>query len=290
MDQAVGAGAVTAGAAEIVPSRRVQANRENARHSTGPRTLAGRARSRLNAVRHGILTREVFDAEDPKGRREFQRLFDRFSADLAPVGPLEELLVERIVTCACRLARVLRAEAGAVNVRVDDVGIACDEFPLDDESDPTPAVERAGSSYAIDMLLGELGRIRDRIEAGAFLRGDELDYFERIFASRPHVLGAIKSRSEAALAEHRAAALTELINIETDLRSTRETFRKRERLECKYRRAAAAIPDDATVATLLRYESAVERQFYRALHELERLQARRRGEPVLPPFHVDVEG
>ncbi|MDQ3521931.1 MAG: hypothetical protein M3434_06310 [Gemmatimonadota bacterium] len=40
---------------------------------------------------------------------------------------------------------------------------------------------------------------------------------------------------------------------------------------------------------LSRYETAVERQFYKALHELERRQAARQGGSVPPPQVVDVD-
>jgi trehalose utilization protein len=39
---------------------------------------------------------------------------------------------------------------------------------------------------------------------------------------------------------------------------------------------------------LSRYETALDRALYRAVHELERLQAARRGQPVAPPLAVDV--
>lgn len=39
---------------------------------------------------------------------------------------------------------------------------------------------------------------------------------------------------------------------------------------------------------LSRYEAAIERSFYRALHELQRLQAVRRGQHVPAPVAVDV--
>jgi hypothetical protein len=39
---------------------------------------------------------------------------------------------------------------------------------------------------------------------------------------------------------------------------------------------------------LSRYETTIERSLHRALHELERWQARRKGEPVIAPIAVDV--
>lgn len=41
-------------------------------------------------------------------------------------------------------------------------------------------------------------------------------------------------------------------------------------------------------ATLYRYESSIDRCLYRALHELQRLQATRMGEDVPPPMALDV--
>lgn len=40
---------------------------------------------------------------------------------------------------------------------------------------------------------------------------------------------------------------------------------------------------------LSRYESNLERSLLRALHELQRLQAERKGAPVVPPIVVDVD-
>ena len=44
-----------------------------------------------------------------------------------------------------------------------------------------------------------------------------------------------------------------------------------------------------SVSKLSRYERSLERGVYRALHELQRLQAARQGEHVLPPAVLDVE-
>jgi hypothetical protein len=42
-------------------------------------------------------------------------------------------------------------------------------------------------------------------------------------------------------------------------------------------------------STLSRYESRMERSLFRSLHELERLQEARKGEPVPAPQAVDIE-
>ena len=52
---------------------------------------------------------------------------------------------------------------------------------------------------------------------------------------------------------------------------------------------AALAHNGDVFSKLSRYESAIERGLFKALHELQRLQAERRGEDVPPPAAVDVE-
>jgi len=42
--------------------------------------------------------------------------------------------------------------------------------------------------------------------------------------------------------------------------------------------------------TLMRYEASLERIFYRALHELQRLQGIRLGQPVIAPIAIELNG
>jgi hypothetical protein len=88
---------------------KVAANRENSRKSTGPRTLTGKRVSRQNALKHGILAREVLI---PSERASDLADLDRRLRDaLHPTDELESLLVDQVIACAWRLRRALRAEA-----------------------------------------------------------------------------------------------------------------------------------------------------------------------------------
>jgi len=89
----------------------VVANRWNAQKSTGPRTPAGKAVVSQNAVRHGLLAREVvIKGEDP-GEFEFYR--DQMLGELAPVGQMESVLAERVVSLSWRLQRAERLQSAA---------------------------------------------------------------------------------------------------------------------------------------------------------------------------------
>ena len=88
--------------------KRVQANKINARASTGPKTTRGKAVSKANSVRHGILSQELMlPHENPA---EFDELLGALIAELHAVGTLECTLVERIAVAIWRQRRVVRAE------------------------------------------------------------------------------------------------------------------------------------------------------------------------------------
>ena len=104
------------------------ANQANARHSTGPKTPKGKAVVRLNALRHGLLTRDVvLPGEDADA---FEELWNQVRAEYSPVGPTEELLVDRIVNAMWRLRRLARAETALFHWRVYELkwGLLADEF------------------------------------------------------------------------------------------------------------------------------------------------------------------
>ena len=94
----------------MTSDKKVEANRRNARKSTGPRTPTGKAAVRLNALTHGLLSQEVLlPGEDADALRE---LGERLRAELQPIGELENLLVDRITSLLWRLRRLGQVEAG----------------------------------------------------------------------------------------------------------------------------------------------------------------------------------
>jgi hypothetical protein len=88
--------------------RQIEANRRNAQQSTGPRTPRGKAVVALNALRHGLLAREaVIQGESAADLVDLAR---RLRHQLAPMGELELLLVDRIVATVWRLHRAIALE------------------------------------------------------------------------------------------------------------------------------------------------------------------------------------
>ena len=90
-------------------SRRAEANRRNAQKSTGPRTAEGKARSRFNAVKHGMrAATPVLPGED---KAAFDDRLERWTRNLAPRDDVEQFLVKRAVELSWQLERADRAIA-----------------------------------------------------------------------------------------------------------------------------------------------------------------------------------
>jgi hypothetical protein len=97
----------------MVSKRQLEANRLNARRSSGPRTQEGKKRARMNALRHGLTAKDiVIGDEDPK---EFEDLRAKLEHDLQPKTTLEGELLERLAGLLWRLRRVPSIEAAIVN-------------------------------------------------------------------------------------------------------------------------------------------------------------------------------
>jgi len=61
-----------------------------------------------------------------------------------------------------------------------------------------------------------------------------------------------------------------------------------EKYEQQARATAAVLPDAATLDKILRYQTTLERQLYRAMNQLERLQRRRAGEHIPAPLAMEI--
>ena len=93
----------------MTSTKQLQANRENAKKSTGPRTEVGKTRSRRNAWKNGLTAETlVISGEDPA---RFNELRAALLQQYDPQSQLEAELVERIAGLLWRLRRVPYLEA-----------------------------------------------------------------------------------------------------------------------------------------------------------------------------------
>jgi hypothetical protein len=214
----------------MTSDKKIEANRQNALKSTGPRTPEGRDAVRLNVTRHGLLSKEVLlPGEDANA---LQQLDEDLRAELRPVGELENLLVDRIISAYWRLRRLGRVETGI--------------FAWERYEELTERAELEASQYKEEFYPG-YGLIPE-----------------------PEIIDEVKH--EEALDRARRMKREQ----EDETVTLGRTF-------ARDAGGANAFPK------LARYETAIERALYRALHELERRQAARLGGDVPAPQIVDVD-
>lgn len=95
--------------------RQIEANRRNARLSTGPISEEGKRRSRQNAVRHGLTAETVIDAlEDAEDYAAFEMAI---TADFEAETAVERELVLRLASVLWRLRRATTIESGLFKIQ-----------------------------------------------------------------------------------------------------------------------------------------------------------------------------
>jgi hypothetical protein len=147
----------------MTSAKKAEANRQNALKSTGPKTPAGKAAVRLNALRHGLLSKEILlPGENEEALRE---LAEGLRAELQPVGELETILVGRVTSLLWRLRRLERVEAGIFTwelygelaERAKREARAQEKSPLDD-------------FIAADITVADVRKHREALETAEEMR------------------------------------------------------------------------------------------------------------------------
>jgi hypothetical protein len=148
--------------------RQRQANRNNARLSTGPRTSEGKLRARRNVLRHGLATKPTMSSHVERIARAICReSANQLQHEEARNIAESQLLVQTVR--AARMAAVRRALVGSPALKQH----VADADELSQEDGQTPSQE--GSRLEIDDLIAlqraltEMSRY-DRYERRALSR------------------------------------------------------------------------------------------------------------------------
>jgi hypothetical protein len=99
----------------MASDKQIAANRLNAQNSTGPRTGAGKHRSRRNAFRHGLAAESVVTVlEDETAYKKFE---SKIFADYAAETAIDRALVVRLASLLWRLRRATAIESGLFQIQ-----------------------------------------------------------------------------------------------------------------------------------------------------------------------------
>jgi hypothetical protein len=292
----------------------------------GPATQEGKEVVRWNATRHGIRSpAPVVPGVEKVGDWEEYR--DGMLESLQPDGHLEVVLAERVALLSWRLHRVTRYETGNITLlqekAEDDLAdrrrfagrVLGAAHPEDVRSDLKAARsdyrllkrlsklkdDKRLSSFDADRILWAVMEVTDRVAEGEVAPEDLLEEI-----SIPGVpentleweeydgwsAGAVRAGIEA-IATATEEDSKELLAVATDA-ARRDIIGKEqaaEHVERDLERMSRErlLPDEKTLEKVSRYEAHLSRLLFKALHELEALQARRTG-GAAPLARLDVDG
>jgi hypothetical protein len=288
----------------------------------GPATQEGKEVVKWNAVQHGIrspapVVPGVEKAEDWEDHR------DGVLESLQPEGHLEFVLAERVALLSWRLRRVVRYETESIALyqeRVEDD--LARERRFESGPDHPEAVRGNAKSDRDDhRLLKRFTKMEDdkhltSFDAELVIWGamDCADKVAEREVDPEELLGSISVSGlpdsdsweghegwtaglARAVLEKVAQATDEEPEelLEAAIRSAKwkaeRSKLEAEKVKRDLRNMARdrLLPDEKTLAKVARYEAHLSRGFYKALHELEALQARRTG-GAAPLARLDVDG
>lgn len=121
--------------------KQLEANRRNARFSTGPKTPTGKAAVSRNASKHGLASSRALILRE-ENKKEFQQLLDNFRSEYQPQGALQDFLVFQLAAAEWRLRRIARFESGFITDRLDDLRAELEIDPPQPDIHATFAEER----------------------------------------------------------------------------------------------------------------------------------------------------
>lgn len=297
--------------------KQVLANRQNAKKSTGPKTVEGKRTVRWNSLKHGLLAKAtiltiVDFEEDP---REFEFLLEELQADLQPIGVLEQILVEKIAAAYWRLRRVLKSEQGEIEQGVLD--------RRHDNISDHELRQQFATVHGLDLLFSRLSRtvigienlqevleqVRKEVVKNGFVT-ESMQKLLNCFFGKECVRVAMPCKILSQIAEKnmelsKLDPAKELVNkpsaekckerilsiLDKESRRLDATIDEVSVVEEHHQKSTVArlsLPSQEASLKILRYETTIQRQFARAMDQLERLQRRRLGDMVPPPIKVNI--
>lgn len=299
---------------ETTSPKQLAANQANAQKSRGPKSEKGKIVSRANALRHGILSQVVL-IDRGSGQEDvskFKALEEYITQELQPMGAIEEMLTDRIITGYWRLRRALITEVGAIRHHTDTFALDRLEGRLreaDHNRDflSITYLERTTSKMGLEEMLHVLDELEGSVQDNNLLSDDEikkateyfyhrsitgysLDFWLRFFTLSARDYQKSRKKEEGIPVANAKKGMLGLIQDERKkLKFILETVTEKEELEDEHSLMLHNIPSKEMAEKLLRYETTIERSIYRALHELQRLQAARAGGAPPLPVAVDVD-
>jgi len=114
----------------MTSQKQIDANRRNARKSTGPKTPEGKRKCAMNGIKHGVYARTVLiDSPHLKeSKRKFNHLHRKIRAHMKPADSYQDALVREIANCVWRANRIIRAKTDMTRA-IAELFLSCENAP-----------------------------------------------------------------------------------------------------------------------------------------------------------------
>jgi hypothetical protein len=193
----------------MATQKQIDANRRNARRSTGPVTELGKNVARFNALKHGMTaSTTVLPYEDAVSYNELR---ESFVATYNPANAVEAALVETVANSYWRLLRIRRVETATITLGVRGLKKR-NNVSIEPRHDDDMAVAVLLNDR--DDTLRNIERHQTRIERCYFqsletLRKIQKDRLreERLTTARPEKIGFVSPQSSQSQPVHKKACV-----------------------------------------------------------------------------------
>ena len=258
----------------MTTQRQIDANRENARKSTGPTTEEGKIRSRRNAVKHGLAGKGIVLPDEAAEALE-TRLAE-WRVGYAIHSPDDRWQFRHMVVNSLRVDQCQAAETA---LRIHEASRASTCWYVDriHEAEQIAAglTKRPGQAVArlrrtrqgCEWLIRQWQIIDNVVAGGLTLTEEQEVIFVSLLGVRPEFHLECSPRPEDPIRETAAREIAKLQKLKAD------GLDELDEMECAVAEIGHPATSSQALERLRRYEAACLREFYRARAELLGKQA-----------------
>jgi hypothetical protein len=253
----------------------------SAQHATGPRTVAGKNRSRRNAIKHGIFSKQLI--LDRERRADFEKLHRSLREYFEPEGSVQEIFVEQLAVDFLRESRVIVAESSIIARSPAFDEVVCPTAPLRTAMKRLCQMSRNITIPGFDCVE-DLKFLNDIYKTcgPVFDEGFCANFRDLMEPS----LDCNASGGGKGAKEDRVKLAKQFIE-----REFGRLYQLSEKLESNESRSTVVSSTPCPQADLdhiIRYESHLSRKIEKKINLLQQLQRTRRGYPPPPTIKADI--
>lgn len=301
-----------------VSKKQLAANKKNAKKG-GVKTPEGKAVVKYNALKHGLLAKEIVitvgeGAENPE---EFQSLLNNLMEELQPIGSIEEMLVEKVASAYWRMRRAYTYEVGLIRSELDTVmddfykeenwqgnkvhrtdkeildRIKEEDAEIESWKRAQEKIEKLNKQNKPLSSIFDLEEVWDRLiltdDDIISLEDEDVDFDTLSIEELKGHLNNTLGWSDKEIWDKLKGLCEERLLYHSNQKAELEKEKQKNTLMIQVKKKLGNVPTSDNLDRLLRYETTIERQFYKALHQLERLQRLRSGDNVPPPLEGNLD-